>query len=177
MSAGGAFPSGPFGRSRTGHLEPMTHDASRIRLVQTVLDSTDARELAEFYRSLLGLDYAEGDEPPPAGQPDEHGGDWLVLRNPDGGPQLAFQQVERLREPDWPDGPVPQQMHLDLSVASLEELRNQHERVLALGGSLLSDRDRPDPDDEERFRVYRDPEGHPFCIFVAERDEQPAGAP
>ncbi|MEU2564505.1 VOC family protein [Streptomyces longispororuber] len=148
----------------------MANDACRIRLVQTVLDSTDARKLAEFYRSLLGLDYAEGDEPPPAGQPDERGRDWLVLRTPGGGPQLAFQQVERLRAPDWPDGPVPQQMHLDLSVASLEELRNQHERVLTLGGSLLSNRDRPDADDEERFRVYRDPEGHPFCVFVAEAE-------
>ncbi|MYR46007.1 VOC family protein, partial [Streptomyces sp. SID5910] len=78
--------------------------------------------------------------------------------------------VTSLRAPDWPDGPVPQQLHLDLSVASLAELRNQHERVLALGGRLLSNRDRPDPDDEERFRVYRDPEGHPFCVFVAERD-------
>ncbi|CAL9332951.1 VOC family protein [Streptomyces sp. enrichment culture] len=61
-------------------------------------------------------------------------------------------------------------MHLDLSVASLEELLDQHERVLALGGRLLSNRDRPDPDDEERFRVYRDPQGHPFCIFVVERE-------
>ncbi|MGC5040322.1 VOC family protein [Streptomyces sp. DT190] len=148
----------------------MNNDASRIRLVQTVIDSTDARKLAEFYRSLLGLEYAAGDEPPPPGRQDEHGRDWLVLRNPGGGPQLAFQQVERLREPDWPDGPVSQQMHVDLSVGSLAELRNQHERVLALGGSLLSNRDQPDPDDEERFRVYRDPEGHPFCIFVAERD-------
>ncbi|MFF8675213.1 VOC family protein [Streptomyces sp. NPDC015242] len=146
----------------------MTDDARSIRLVQTVLDSTDARGLAEFYRSLLGLAYAEGHEPPPPGRPDERGRDWLVLRDPDGGPQLAFQQVERLREPEWPDGPVPQQMHLDLSVASLEELRRQHERVLALGGGLLDNRDRPDPDDEERFRVYRDPEGHPFCVFVAE---------
>ncbi|MER7404746.1 VOC family protein [Streptomyces sp. NPDC000070] len=84
----------------------MTDDASRIRLVQTVLDSTDARKLAEFYRSLLGLDYAEWDAPPPADQPDEHGRDWLVLRTPDGAPQLAFQQVTRLRQPDRPDGPV-----------------------------------------------------------------------
>ncbi|MEU0852136.1 VOC family protein [Streptomyces flaveolus] len=148
----------------------MTADTCRLRLVQTVLDSTDARRLAEFYRSLLGLDYADGDEPPAAGQPDERGRDWLVLRTPDGVPQLAFQQVTHLREPDWPDGPVPQQLHLDMSVGSPAELWDQHERVLALGGSLLSDRDRPDPDDAERFRVYRDPEGHPFCI-VAERDD------
>lgn len=170
VPAAGVPPTGSFARGRAGHMESMTDDASRIRLVQTVLDSTDARKLAEFYRGLLGLEYAEGDEPPPAGVPDEHGRDWLVLRSPDGGRQLAFQQVERLREPDWPDGPVPQQMHLDLSVTSLEELLHQHERVLALGGSLLSNRDQPDPDDEERFRVYRDPDGHPFCIFVAERE-------
>ncbi|MFF5523179.1 hypothetical protein [Streptomyces coeruleorubidus] len=52
------------------------------------------------------------------GQPDEHGRDWLVLRTPDGAPQLAFQHVTRLREPDWPDGPVPQQMHLDRCTTS-----------------------------------------------------------
>jgi hypothetical protein len=32
-----------------------------------VLDCVDARELAEFYRLLLGLRYRPGDEPPPAG--------------------------------------------------------------------------------------------------------------
>lgn len=149
----------------------MTDDATRIRLVQTGLDSTDARKLAEFYRVLFELEYAEADEPRPADRPHDRGRDWLVLRNPYGGPQLAFQQVEHLLEPDGPDDPVPQQMHLDLSVASLEELRIQHERVLTLGGTLLRNRDRLDPDDEERFRVYRDPEGHPFCIFVAERKE------
>ncbi|WP_442759465.1 VOC family protein [Streptomyces pseudogriseolus] len=100
-------PAGSFERGRAGQTGLMTDDTSRIRLVQTVLDSTDARTLAEFYRSLLGLEYAEGDEPPPPGAPDEHGRDWLVLRDPGGGRQLAFQQVERLREPDWPDGPVP----------------------------------------------------------------------
>lgn len=154
----------------------MTGQDSGIRLVQTVLDSTDARRLAEFYRSLLGLAYREGDEPPPEGEPDERGRDWLVLRTPEGTPQLAVQQVERLDAPTWPDGPVPQQMHLDLSVASRAELRVQHERVLALGGSLLADREEPDEDDDEAFRVYRDPDGHPFCVFVRQgiRPDPPA---
>ena len=35
-------------------------------LQQVVLDSTDARALAEFYRQLLGYKYRPGDEPPPA---------------------------------------------------------------------------------------------------------------
>ncbi|MBB5954318.1 catechol 2,3-dioxygenase-like lactoylglutathione lyase family enzyme [Saccharothrix tamanrassetensis] len=133
-------------------------------LRQVVLDCTNARSLAEFYRRLLGLAYRTGDEPPEPGAADERGSDWLVLRNP-GGIQLAFQQVDTLPEASWPDpGPVPQQLHLDLTVASIEDLDRQHDRVLELGGRLLSDRS---DDPEEPLRVYADPAGHPFCVFVA----------
>ncbi|WP_446214432.1 VOC family protein [Micromonospora sp. IBSANI012] len=133
------------------------------RLCSVVLDCTDARSLAEFYRALLGLVYRPGDEPPEAGQADERGRDWLVLRSPDGGPQLAFQQVDQLPETTWPKNRVPQQLHLDLTVASVEELQVQHDRVMRLGGRLLYDRS-DDPD--EPLRVYADLAGHPFCIFV-----------
>jgi hypothetical protein len=34
------------------------------RIAQVVLDTTDARMLAEFYRQLFGLEYRAGDEPP-----------------------------------------------------------------------------------------------------------------
>ncbi|WP_433495578.1 VOC family protein [Micromonospora sp. CA-248089] len=139
-------------------------DGPGLRLCQVVLDCTDARALAEFYRVLLGLVYRSGDEPPAAGEPDEHGRDWLVLRTAEGVPQLAFQQVDRLPEATWPEGEVPQQLHLDLTVPSVAELDRQHERVLALGGRLLRDRS-DDPD--EPLRVYADPAGHPFCVFVA----------
>ncbi|MCS0634130.1 VOC family protein [Streptomyces sp. LP05-1] len=142
----------------------MTEQGSHPQLCQTVLDCVDARELAEFYRVLLGFRYRPGDEPPASGRPDERGADWLVLRAPDGGRQLAFQRVDRLARPTWPEGPVPQQMHLDLTVPSVAELRAQHERVLALGGRLLSDRS---DDAEEPLFVYADPAGHPFCVFVA----------
>ncbi|MGH3994196.1 MAG: VOC family protein, partial [Pseudonocardiaceae bacterium] len=91
------------------------------------------------------------------------GQDWLVLRNPDG-LQLAFQQVTELLPATWPEGPRPQQLHLDLTVPSVAELDVQHERALALGALLLYDR-YDDPD--EPLRVYADPAGHPFCIFVA----------
>jgi len=130
---------------------------------QVVLDTTDARELAEFYRRLFGLEYRHGDERPPEGQPDPRGSDWLVLRNPDGVP-LAFQQVDELPRPTWPDSGVPQQLHLDTSVTDLEELERHHERALALGATLLFDRS---DDEEEPLRVYADPHGHPFCILVA----------
>jgi hypothetical protein len=139
-------------------------DEERVPLLrQVVLDCPDARALAEFYRHLLGLAYRPGDEPPGPADEDDRGQDWLVLQTPGGVPQLAFQQVDHLIEPTWPEGPVPQQLHLDLTVDSAAELQVQHERVLRLGGRLLFDRT---DDPEEPLRVYADLAGHPFCIFV-----------
>jgi glyoxalase superfamily protein len=132
-------------------------------LRQVVLDSTDIRTLAEFYRQLLGLQYRPGDEPPAAGELEPTGHDWLVLRDSTGTNRLAFQQVARLFKVTWPEGPIPQQLHLDLTVPTTQDLDAQHERALALGARLL--RDRSD-DPEEPLRVYADPAGHPFCIFV-----------
>jgi catechol 2,3-dioxygenase-like lactoylglutathione lyase family enzyme len=131
---------------------------------QVVLDTTDARALAEFYRQLLGLAYRPGDEPPAAGEPDPQGRDWLVLGDPTGSTRIAFQQVAELPETTWPVGPVPQQLHLDLTVPTAGDLDAQHDRALALGARLLHDRS---GDPEEPLRVYADPAGHPFCIFVA----------
>ena len=48
-------------------------------------------------------------------------------------------------------------------MSSVAELDEQHERALALGARLLEDRS---TDPEEPLRVYADPAGHPFCIFV-----------
>ena len=133
------------------------------RLLQTVLDTTDARGLAEFYRQLLGLRYRPGDEPPPAGEPDPRGADWLVLTDADGARRLAFQQVADLPRPTWPEGPRPQMLHLDLMVPSAEDLRAQHARALELGATELYDRS---ADPEEPLYVFADPAGHPFCVFV-----------
>ena len=64
--------------------------------VQVVLDTTDARGLAEVYRRLPRFHYRPGDESPPANQPDERGHDWLVIRHAWGAPRIAFQQVNAL---------------------------------------------------------------------------------
>lgn len=133
-------------------------------LRQVVLDTTDARGLAEFYRRLLGFAYRPGDEPPGPGQDDERGRDWLVLRDPAGELGIAFQQVAALRETTWPEDEVPQQMHFDMTVPTRAELDAQHERALGLGARLRFDRS---DDQQEPLRVYADPSGHLFCIFVA----------
>lgn len=134
------------------------------RLAQVVLDTTDARRLAEFYREFLGFRYRPGDEPPPAGAADERGRDWLVLLAPDGHRALAFQQVGSLKPTTWPDDTVPQQMHLDVIVGDTAELDRQHDRALRLGATLRQDRSR---DPVEQLRTYADPAGHLFCVFVA----------
>lgn len=141
----------------------MTVDTSRPKLCQVVLDTIDARGTAEFWRQLLGLVYRPGHEPPAAGQDDPEGRDWLNLFDPDGTPRLAFQQVPSLEPTTWPDHAVPQQLHLDLTVDTVAELDAVHERVLALGGELRLDRS---DDPEEPLRVFVDPAGHTFCVFV-----------
>ena len=128
------------------------------------LDATDARQLAEFYRRLLGYEYRPGDEPPPAGEPDPSGADWLVLRDRAGEARLAVQAVDTLRRSTWPEPDVPQQLHLDLTVGDTDELARQRQRVLDLGGTILEDRF---DDPAEALYVFADPAGHPFCIFVS----------
>ncbi|GAA2021316.1 VOC family protein [Catenulispora yoronensis] len=129
-----------------------------------MLDSTNARSLAEFYRQLLGFEYRPGHEPPAAGEPDPAGEDWLNLWDRAGHPRLAFQQVSVMPEVTWPNGPVHQQLHLDLAVRTKAELDAQHERTQELGARLIEDRSE---DSEEPLRVYADPAGHPFCIYVS----------
>jgi hypothetical protein len=135
-------------------------------LRQVVLDCTNARELAEFYRQLLGYAYRPGDEPFESASPDEPDADWLVLRDPAGRAQVAFQQVDDLPESTWPDDTIPKQLHLDLMVPTIEDLNAQHDKVLSLGGKMLYDRS---AHPEEPLRVYADLAGHPFCIFVLPR--------
>jgi len=131
------------------------------KLLHTVLDTTDVRGLAEFYRQLLGLQYRPGDEPPTEGPDDE---DWLVLVEAGGARRLAFQRVERLEPTTWPSHDVPMQLHVDYTVPDVEALERHRDRALALGARLVLDRsDHP----EEPLYVLADPAGHPFCIFVA----------
>jgi catechol 2,3-dioxygenase-like lactoylglutathione lyase family enzyme len=134
-----------------------------IVLRHVVFDCADPRALAEFYRELLGFPYRPGDEAPPADADDPRGCDWLVLRNPDGGVGIAFQASADLPRATWPDGPVPQQAHLDCEVTDMVALAGTYRRALELGASLLRD---CSTDAEEPLYVLADPAGHPFCIFV-----------
>ncbi len=107
-----------------------------------VIDCPDPAALASFYQELLGMQRVQDD------------GDFVVIGDAADRPGVAFQRVPELRAPRWPDPEHPQQMHVDVRVADLDEAEP---RVLALGARRL-------PGGGERFRVYADPVGHPFCL-------------
>jgi predicted enzyme related to lactoylglutathione lyase len=112
-----------------------------------VLDSPDARALASFYQRLLGWSVTQ-DEP-----------DWIKLGAPDGGPGLSFQTERAYVRPVWPAGPGDPQMsiHLDIQVDDLDEAGTHAEKA----GATLADYQ-----PQEDVRVYLDPAGHPFCLFL-----------
>jgi catechol-2,3-dioxygenase len=131
------------------------------RRMHTALDALDARELAEFYRQLLGLRYRPGDEPPTDGTADD--ADWLVLVDDDGNRQLAVARTDVLPRSTWPSPEVPMQMHLDYAVPTVEALHLHRRRAEELGAQVLMDRTGVE---SEPLYVLADPAGHPFCLLV-----------
>ncbi len=109
-------------------------------LFAVTVDAPDASALARFYADLTGMEVTY-DGPEGA----------LVSG---GGRNLMFQQVGDYTPPRWPDPTHPQQAHLDLVV---EDLDAGEARALELGASRLEG-------SGERYRVFADPAGHPFCL-------------
>ncbi len=123
--------------------------APRLALSGVVLDSPDAGALADFYRRLLGWE-VEQDEP-----------GWVKLRSPGGGAGLSFQTEPQYVQPVWPAGAADQQMQVHLDIA-VQDLAAAGEHAVAAGAVLAGYQ----PQDD--VRVYIDPAGHPFCLFLPE---------
>ena len=115
------------------------------RLSSVVFDCSDPHRLAHFYSELLGLPVTRVD------------GDWVDIG--DGPARLSFQHAPGHQPPRWPDPAFPQQVHLDIHVDDLDEAG---EHATAVGARLASHQ----PQDD--VRVYLDPVGHPFCLFLHE---------
>ncbi len=120
-----------------------------MKLSSTVLEAPDARDLAEFYRQLLGWEVCEQEE------------NWVTLVPPGGGTGLSFQSDTEYASPTWPSKPGQQQMqaHLDIAV---EDLEAASAHALTTGATLA------DYQPQEDVRVFLDPVGHPFCLYIPE---------
>jgi predicted enzyme related to lactoylglutathione lyase len=112
-----------------------------------VYDCPDAGALARFYGALLGWEVQVDDD-----------GTWAEIRSGDHTSPICFQQVTDYRAPEWPGQDLPQQAHLDVRVADLDEAEA---RVVELGAS------RAEHQPGETFRVFLDPVGHPFCLCLS----------
>lgn len=125
-----------------GRWDSIRSMSAVARLGAVSLDAADPGPLARFYQDLLGLE-VYFDSP-----------DFVALSG--ASVLLTIQRVEDLRSADWPTGPVPKQMHLELSVDDLDVA----ERAAIALGAIKADV-QPAP---RRWRVLIDPAGHPFCL-------------
>jgi catechol 2,3-dioxygenase-like lactoylglutathione lyase family enzyme len=118
-------------------------------LTAAVLGTPDPRGLARFYQRLLDWPLRDDEE------------EWATLRPADGGTGLSFQLEADHVPPVWPPEPGTQQMqlHLDLLVDDLAAACAVAEEA---GAEPVSGHE----DEHEVVRVYRDPAGHPFCLFI-----------
>jgi glyoxalase superfamily protein len=141
----GDLEQGPGGRVRLARSWQNVRLMPLARMRSVVLDCPNPRALAEFYMGILG------------GELDADADDWVVLTV--NGLRLAFQLADDFAPPTWPIGERPQQFHLDLTVDAVDAVEG---KVLALGASKHATQ--PGEDAGDRFRVYLDPAGHPFCL-------------
>lgn len=111
------------------------------------LDCRDPHGLADFYRRIVGGEIKH----------ETASDEWVRLMTPVGS-DLGFQRDEAYQPPDWPDG-ASQQAHLDFDVDDLDAGERQ---VVALGAVKADTQPAP-----QAWRVFFDPEGHPFCLVLA----------
>ena len=107
------------------------------------LDCADPQPLADFWAAALDGKVA-------------YSSDNFVGVEIVNGPWIGAYRIDGYRPPQWPDGDSPKQFHLDVSVPDLDAAEAA---LLDLGAAKADHQAEP-----ERWRVFLDPAGHPFCI-------------
>src|SRR5690242_19284924 len=120
-----------------------------FHLRSVVLDAPDVRALADFYQLLLGWRVSTKDDDPT----------WRRLEPEPGRTDLSVQLEPNFVRPTWPADAAHQQMqmHLDLQV---DDIAATSAHAEACGATLA------DWQPQDDVRVYLDPVGHPFCLFL-----------
>jgi catechol 2,3-dioxygenase-like lactoylglutathione lyase family enzyme len=115
-----------------------------IRTFAVNIDCPDGEQLSAFYAALFGykVKYLQDKMA------------WIGAEEPTPLGEILFQPVANYNPPQWPDPAHPQQLHLDILV---EDVEAAERRVLALGARRAGE--------GEDWRVYADPDGHPFCLL------------
>ena len=119
-------------------------EVTAMRIGAMSIDCAEPGRLADFYAELLGMTRIV--ESP----------DGRVVAVSDGTHTLAMMRVDDYVAPTWPEPARPQQMHLDISVTDLD---GATDRAVSVGAVLAAHQPAPD-----RWRVFLDPAGHPFCL-------------
>lgn len=114
-------------------------------LWSVTLDCADAPALGAFWASALDGSIA-------------YSSDQYVGVETPRGVWIGAYQIDDFVPPQWPHGAPPKQFHLDLSV---DDLDAAEAALLDLGATKADHQ--PEPN---RWRVFLDPAGHPFCITV-----------
>ncbi|QIZ00309.1 VOC family protein [Streptomyces sp. S1D4-11] len=117
----------------------------QMKLTAITLDCADPEALAAFYQQATGLELHP-----------KSNGDFAGVTREDG-LVIGFQRVDDYQAPRWPSQAVPQQSHLDFAVDDLDEAE-----VLLLRLGATRPEYQPGGD---RWRVFTDPAGHPFCLI------------
>jgi catechol 2,3-dioxygenase-like lactoylglutathione lyase family enzyme len=158
LGAGGAFGATappPKTNARTGNQPETCYipgvDTPVGQLMNIVVDCPDADISARFWAAVLGWERVQ-----------ETADSVDIADASDGRRRLVFQQIADYRPPGWPDQGPPQQLHLDVRV---DDLEIADQRVRALGAVPLGERVVLE---DETYRVYADPAGHPFCLVQLE---------
>jgi catechol 2,3-dioxygenase-like lactoylglutathione lyase family enzyme len=130
-----------------------------LRLTSVTIGTSMPRELARFYARLLEWPITAMDEPAPE-EPENAG--WAQVRPPDGvpGPRLNFEYERYFQRPVWPaeKGEQTATEHLDIEV---DDLDAAVEWAVSCGAVIAGFQP------QDNVRVMRDPDGHPFCLFLA----------
>ena len=116
-------------------------------LTTVTLSSPDPPALARFYARLLG--WPRGTDDP----------EWATIAPAGGGVGLSFQREEDHVRRVWPAGPGDPRMQVHLDIA-VDDLAAAAAHAEAAGAVLAGCQP------QEHVRVYLDPAGHPFCLFL-----------
>jgi predicted enzyme related to lactoylglutathione lyase len=113
------------------------------QLFALTFDAHEPQRLASFWGGVLGWEAA-----------DDHHDGFALVPNDDTGFRIRFVPSDepKIRQ---------NQMHFDLTSASLEEQQRTVARALELGGRHIDIGQRP----EEQHVVLADPEGNEFCVI------------